>query len=215
MKKRKFLYFFTILLVRFFFKLLYRHQVYGIENYPKGGGIIASNHVSFLDPPCIAISCPEEIHFLAKESLFKSPFGKFLLAVHAHPIQKNAGNLRLIKQMCLLAAKGNKVLIFPEGTRSKDNTLLPIQSGIGLILSKSQSLIVPTYVHGTFGVWKLGKKFPKLWGKTAVVFGKPICWQEYAEMSQKEAKERIPIHLTQALKQLRKWYEGGRKGSPP
>ena len=214
MKKHNFLYFLTITLVRFFFKIFYRHRVYGIQNYPKGGGIIASNHVSFLDPPCVAISCPDPIHFLAKESLFKSYFGKYLKALHAHPIKKNSGNLALIRQVCLLAQKGNKILIFPEGTRSRDNVFLDIQGGVGLILSKSESCIVPTYVHGTFNVWKRGQKFPKLWGKTAIVFGQPIRWEDYADIGQKEAQQLVAVHLANALKNLRKWYEEGQIGTP-
>lgn len=215
MKKRRFFYGFVILVVKIFFKVCYRHKVYGLEHYPEGSTLIAPNHVSFLDPPCTAISCPGEIHFLARQSLFKSYFGKLITTLNSHPVQQNATNLQVMKDICTLLKKGCKVLMFPEGTRSRDNKLLEIKPGIGLLLSKSESTIVPTYVHGTFDIWKRGQKFPKLWGKTAVVFGSPICWDDYADMDKKEAQQLIANHLTQALNALRKWYESDRKGTPP
>lgn len=111
--------------------------------------------------------------------------------------------------------KGDKVLMFPEGTRSKDNVIREIKPGIGLLLSKSESTILPTYVHGTFEVWGRSRKLPKLWGKTAVVFGSPIAWKDYADLEKKEAQELIAAHLTRSLQALRKWYEEGKIGSPP
>ena len=59
------------------FKIFYRLKVYGLKNYIKGPALIVSNHISFLDPPLIAASCKDEIHFLAKESLFTIPFFKW------------------------------------------------------------------------------------------------------------------------------------------
>lgn len=215
MKKNSFLYWFVIYSVKLFFKIFYHHKVYGLKNYIPGSALIAANHVSFLDPPCIAVSCPGEIHFLARQTLFKSYFGKFIAAVNTHPVQKETTNLRVMKDICMMLKKGNKVLIFPEGTRSKDNRLQEIKPGIGLLLSKSQSAILPTYIHGTYEIWSRNKKYPKLWGKTAAVFGSPIFWSDYADMERKEAQELIALRLTQSLEELRKWYESGAEGNPP
>jgi len=215
MKKTSFLYSLVIFLVRTFFKVFYRHKVYGLDHYPKGSGLVAPNHVSFFDPPCVAVSCPGEIHFLARETLFKSFFGKLISALNAHPVKKNATNLQVMKDVCQLLKEGCKVLMFPEGTRSKDNNLLEIKPGIGLLLSKSESLIIPTYIHGTFDLWNRKRKFPKLWGKTAVVFGSPIRWDDFKDIDRKEAQVLVAEQLTNALKGLRKWYEEGHQGLPP
>ena len=94
MKKRRLLYGFVILVVGIFFKVFYRHKVYGLNHFPEGSALIAPNHVSFLDPPCVAISCPGEIHFLARQTLFRSFFGKFIRALNSHPVQQNATNLQ-------------------------------------------------------------------------------------------------------------------------
>lgn len=215
MKKPSFLYSSIICIVKTFFKIFYRHKVYGVEHYPEGSALVAPNHISFFDPPIVAISCPGEIHFLARQSLFKSYFGKLISALNAHPVKKNATNLQVMKDVCSLLKEGYKVLMFPEGTRSKDNKLREIKPGIGLLLSKSESVIVPTYIHGTFDVWSRARKTPKLWGKTAVVFGSPIRWEDYADMDRREAQQLIAEQLTKALKGLRRWYEEGHQGIPP
>jgi len=215
MKKPTLLYRFVIFTVKLIFKVLYRHRVCGLEHYPSGSALIAANHASFLDPPAIAISCPGEIHFLARQTLFKSHFGKLITALNSHPVQKEATNLRVMKDICVLLKEGKKVLMFPEGTRSKNNVLKEIKPGIGLLLSKSESAIVPTYVHGTFDIWNRDRKYPKLWGKTTVVFGTPIEWSDYVDMDRKEAQEHVAQRLTQSLGELRKWVESGAEGTPP
>ncbi|MDJ0651398.1 MAG: lysophospholipid acyltransferase family protein [Simkaniaceae bacterium] len=215
MKKPSFFYSVVIFFVRTFFKVFYRHKVYGLDHYPEGSGLIAPNHVSFFDPPCIAVSCPGEIHFLARETLFKSFFGKLILALNAHPVKQKATNLQVMKDVCQILNKGHKVLIFPEGARSRDNNLLEIKPGIGLLLSRSASLIIPTYVHGTFDIWNRKRKFPKLRGKTAVVFGSPIRWDDYKGSDRKKAQVLVAEQLTHAIKGLCKWYEEGHQGLPP
>lgn len=208
-------YFFVINLTRFIFKVFYRMRVYGLEHYCKGGAILAPNHVSYFDPPIVAAASPENIHFLARETLFRSWFGKMITALNSHPVQGNANNLKAIKTICGLLKKGYKVILFPEGTRSKDNTLGEIKPGIGMLVSRSETAIIPVYVHGTYKIWPRTSKFPRLFGRTAVVFGSPIRWEDYADMDKKEAQELIALRLTTALEELRKWYEAGAEGNPP
>ncbi|MEM8727387.1 MAG: (d)CMP kinase [Chlamydiota bacterium] len=214
-KRPSFLYASVIVFVKIFFKVFYRHKVYGLEHYPEGSGLVAPNHGSFFDPPCVAVSCPDEVHFLARETLFKSCFGKLISALNAHPVKKSATNLQVMKDVCQLLKERYKVLMFPEGTRSTDNDLLEIKPGIGLLLSSSRSLIIPTYIHGTFDIWNRKRRFPKLWGRTAVVFGSPIHWRDFKDIDRKKAHVLVAERLTNALKGLRKWYEEGHRGLPP
>ena len=102
MSLHKFSYWFVIYAVRIVFKLLYRLKVYGKQHYISVSALIAPNHVSFFDPPIIAASCPGEIHFLARQTLFKSWFGKMIRALNTHPIQKDAANLKVMKTITQL-----------------------------------------------------------------------------------------------------------------
>jgi len=213
--KQSIRYTFVMTIIRLIFKIFYHLRVYGREHYLKGGAILAPNHVSYLDPPIVAAASPKEIHFLARKTLFRSFFGRFIAALNSHPVQGHASNIKAIKTICVLLKKGYKVLLFPEGTRSKDNVLGEIKPGIGMLISRSETAIIPVYVHGTFHIWDRSRKWPRLFGRTAVVFGSPIYWEDYRDIGKKEAQNLIALRLTRALEELRKWYESGAKGTPP
>jgi 1-acyl-sn-glycerol-3-phosphate acyltransferase len=198
-----------------FAALFYRHKVYGKEHLLKGGGIIASNHCSFLDPPLIGSSCPNSIHYLARGSLYHFPaFGWLIRQLNTHPVHRGKGNLSSLKAAMELVQSGKKVLIFPEGSRSTDGTLHPGQLGIGMLVQKTQCRIFPVYIHGTYDAWNNRRKFPKLLGHTACVFGTPINFAKLPE-DKKEAQTLIVETIMTEIAQLRDWYLAGAKGSPP
>ncbi len=209
------LYRFIIFSFSIYFKLCYRYRVYGYQHYIPGSAIIAPNHVSFFDPPAVAIGCGEEIHFLARHTLFRSVLGYTIRRLNTHPVQHNVNNLQVMKTICQLLNEGKKVLVFPEGSRSADDTIQAIKPGIGMLLSRSQSAILPVYIDGTYEVWSRTRKLPKLFGKISVVFGSPILWEDYADMDKKEAQKLIAQRLTQSLDELRRWYREGAQGTPP
>ncbi len=213
--KKSLLYAIIIQMTRIIFKLFYHLRIYGIEHYIEGGAIIAPNHVSHLDAPIVAISCLDQIHFLARKSLFRPLFGRFIKALNTHPVQGHMSNLSSIKMVCRLLKEGYKILIFPEGTRSDKDKIGKIKPGIGMLIAKSQSVILPVYIHGTYHIWNRKRKIPRCFGKTAVIFGSPIYWKDYMNMDQKEAKQLVTSELNRSLGDLRKWYEKGAKGIPP
>lgn len=206
----------VLLSVRFLFRLFYRHKVYGLEHFPQGSAIIAANHTSFLDPPLVAISSPQEIHFLAKGSLFHAPFfGSFIRRLNAHPLKREATDMGAFKLVLKLLNEGKKVLVFPEGKRSATGELQPLQKGIAFFMTQAHASIVPTYAHGTHAIWERARRLPKLRGKTACVFGSPLTWQEFSHLDKREAQQAIMERLRTALLALKSWYDAGAKGSPP
>ncbi len=200
----------------FFVTLFYHHKVYGKEHVKPGGAMIASNHCSFLDPPIVGASCPDHIHFLARESLFHfKPFGWLLKNVNTHPVHQGKGNLSTLKMAMALVRSGKKVVIFPEGRRSPSGELLAGQLGIGMLVQRTQCRIIPAYIHGSFEAWNNKRKFPKLYGKTACVFGTPIEYVENENEDKKEAQGRIVGQIMSKICELKEWYLAGAEGSPP
>lgn len=196
------LYKIVLLAVKTFFKLFYRHKVYGLENFVSGCGIIAANHVSFYDPPLIAVSSPEEIHFLARKTLFDHQiFGAFIQKLNAHPVSGGAGDASVLRMILKLLKKGNKVLLFPEGTR-REGELGEIREGLGLLAYKSGCPIIPAYIFGADTAWPRSRKFPKLWGRTAVVFGKPIDPAAFSHLERREAQRAIAAAFAAAINEL-------------
>lgn len=205
----------VIFLLKIIFSLFYRYKTYGMRSY-KGGAIIASNHVSFLDPPLIGASWPEETHYLARASLFKSFFfGQLLKNLHAHPVEGSAQDLKSIKTACQLLDQEKKLVIFPEGIRSADGEMKPIKTGIAMLALRTKKPIIPTYIHGAFEIWPRFKKWPTWKGQLACVFGKPIFIESYLHLEKKAAQEKIAEDVKQAIENLRRWVENGAVGEIP
>lgn len=202
--------------VKIYVTLFYRHKVYGKHLIPQGGGIIAANHCSFLDPPLVGVSCPYEVHFLARETLFRLPLFAWLIRqLNTHPVRRGKGNIDTFKMALEFLQRGKKVVIFPEGKRSTDGTLHEGQLGVGMLVQRTRCRIIPVYIYGTFNTWGVHRKFPKLLGKTACVFGTPIEYQENLSGDRKEAQSAIVHQIMEKIAELREWYLAGAKGSPP
>lgn len=160
----------------------FNHEIYGEENIPKSGGVlIASNHVSFLDPPAVAGSAPRNCYSFARKTLFKTGFSGWVFRQFLTiPVDRDGGNdLGAIKTVLKRLKEGQAVLLFPEGTRSEDGKLQEAKRGAGMLAAMSQVPIVPTRVFGTFEAWNRHMKNPCAFRPTAVVYGKPIFPEEY------------------------------------
>ncbi len=175
----------------------------GIENVPEGPVIIAPNHVSFYDPPVIAAVIPEEVHFLARETLFNSPvLGRLLRNLNSYPVSGTHQDLTSFKILCKLLEEKKKVTLFPEGERSPDGTLQPIKSGIGMLAQRCQVPIVPAYIDGAYEVWSRNRRFPKFFGRITCTFGKPIYPSEFAHLPKKEAQAAMAQKVWEEINAL-------------
>lgn len=209
-------YFFVTRSFRLLFSLFYRLKVYGEKNIGPMGGIIASNHVSFLDPPILAATAKINVHFLARETLFRVPILKNLIRLlNAHPLKGGIGDLGVIKTVQRLILMQQKIIMFPEGSRSKDGELKPFKKGLANIVIRTGSTVYPVYIAGAYEIWKRTDLLPRLFGKVQVVYGKPIPASRYALLDKKEAQEALTLDLEKSLRDLKKWIEAGATGPIP
>lgn len=211
-----FLYRLTLLGMWIVCKLFYRLKIYGLEHFYPRGAILAANHTSFFDPPIVSISWPEVVHFLARKTLFRNRlFGGFIKRLNTHPVSGEPGDIQVMKTICSLLEEGYKVVLFPEGTRSPTGELQPPKPGIGLLVSRSKSAIIPVYIQGAYEVWGRDQKLPRLFGKIKIVFGSVITWDSVAGMDKKEAQLLLTQRLEAAWRDLKAWLEQGAVGIPP
>jgi len=165
------------------FKTIFRRKILGRKNFPKGGAIIASNHASYLDPPVVGSAAPQEMYYLARESLFQRFFlGWLYRKVSAIPIRTDAADMKSIKTILSILKQGKKILLFPEGTRTMDGELQKARRGIGYILCKAKVPVIPTYVHGTFEALPRHRHVPHF-PKIVVSFGKPMYFDDICSES--------------------------------
>ena len=206
----------TSLLLRGYFTLFYHYSVFGANEACPGKAIIAPNHASFLDPPLIGASWPEEIHYLARASLFRYRlWGWILKKLNAHPIQGNAQDIGSIRMICQLLNEGKKVVVFPEGERSATGELQAIKSGIAMLALRTNSPIIPVYISGAFEAWPRHSRLPKFGTAITCVFGKPIFSPQPEDKNKKRAQEELTQKIQTRLVALRQWVEAGAKGNPP
>lgn len=136
---------------------------------PKDGRyIIASNHISALDPINIAIGQRRCIRFMAKAELFKSPFISWVLTkLGAFPVDRGKGDWDSINNAKKMIDDGDAIGIFIEGTRSKTGELLRPKSGAVLIAHQMDCSIIPVSV-----TYRTKKKH--LFSRIYVTFGEPV-----------------------------------------
>lgn len=159
------------------FRLFYNVSVEGEENVPDTGCLIVSNHASFLDPPLIgAFITKEPIHYLARKSLFRPPImDKLLPLVNSVPVDQDRPDMAGTKKIISLLRAGEKVLIFPEGTRTEDGKLQPAQAGVGLVVAKAHVPVLHVYVEGTHKAWPPESKW-NFFLPLRVTVGKPVTF---------------------------------------
>jgi 1-acyl-sn-glycerol-3-phosphate acyltransferase len=177
---------------RALFKLYFRWRVFGAENVPQTGPVIlASNHASYLDPPLVGSALPRDINYLARESLFRFPgVGAILRSWNSVPVDRDGGGAKGLKMILDRLLKGGAIILFPEGTRTRDGKLQPARSGIGLTVIKSTAPVVPVRVFGTYEAYGRHMKIP-LPRRVIVRYGKPLLFEELRAEAQTCPKPRL------------------------
>ncbi len=168
-------------------------KIYGKENVPKKGAfILASNHVSYLDPPALACASPRVLHFMARHDLFKNwAFAALLRALNAFPVKRGGVAPGAFKEAIERLKDGQALLIFPEGRRSETGEIQAAQPGVGFLSIMADVPILPAYVKGTNEALPKGARFikPKL---ISVYFGKIIEPKNLKSLSEKrQAYEQL------------------------
>jgi glycerol-3-phosphate dehydrogenase (NAD(P)+) len=131
--------------------LWFRVSRAGREHIPRHGGVIlAANHRSFLDPFIVGICLRRPVYFVAKRELFDNRLiGWFLNCLGAFPVRRGESDEEAVATAMAVLARGDAVVIFPEGTRIREGGLGKPKRGVGRMALEAGVPIVPIAVHGT------------------------------------------------------------------
>ena len=156
-------------------KILFRFKAKGLEHIPKRGGfILASNHVSYLDPIAVGVACPRKLNYMAKKELFCTPLAsRFFSAINVFPVKRDSADLSALKEAMRRVRRGEPLVLFPEGSRRFDGASHEPYSGIGFLAAKLNVPVIPAFVKGTEKALPAGAKFIRL-TNISVCFGKQI-----------------------------------------
>ncbi len=170
----------------------FRCRIYHAERVPRTGPVIlASNHASHLDPPLVGIGLPRDIHYLARKTLFRfPPFGWVLRSINSVPVDRDGGGAAGLRAILDRLLDGQGIVLFPEGTRTRDGRLQPARSGIGLAVAKSNAPVVPVRVFGTFAAFGRHARWPRPC-PVAIKYGLPLEFRELREEAAHCSKARL------------------------
>ncbi|MDD4051522.1 MAG: lysophospholipid acyltransferase family protein [candidate division Zixibacteria bacterium] len=171
-----------------------------------GPVIVAANHQSYLDPPVVAVSISREVHFFAKEELFRIfGLGWLIATLNAIPVRRGVYDPRSIKRVLTALEQGGALVLFPEGTRGNGVEFLRPKPGIGLIASHAKVPIVPAYIRRTARSWKT------LWRRRIyVIFGEPITAEQVSRYpDDREGYQALADFVMERIGRLREAGEEG------
>ncbi len=151
--------------------------VEGRENVPKrGGAILVSNHLNNADPCIIPGALNRRVITMAKREMFKWPVISLLFRfIGAFPVDREGADLSAIREAQAVVHDGFLLLMFPEGTRSKDRQLHQGFAGTALIAYRTGAPIIPVAITGTEHLkWPALFFRPFIGPRVTITFGKPF-----------------------------------------
>ncbi len=181
------------------YKLFYNFHIEGVENIPQDKPLVmASNHRSYADPVILTMPMKLPVTYMAKEELFQKNklFAWFITMLGAFPVKRGAGDMKVIDDAVDILNSGKHLVIFPEGTRSKDGKVGKGKTGVALIAAKSGADVLPC------GIIFEGEKL-HFRSKLTLRFGKVIPAEEIAvdDTSPKTLKA-VKARIMDAIREL-------------
>ena len=181
--------------------LIWRTRAIGLENVPKKGPLLlAPNHFSQMDHFFAGVYLRRKVRFMAKSQIFGPPL---LTYVFKHggvfPVRRGHHDEEAFKTVFTILKRGEMLLVYAEGGRSRSGELGQVKPGIGRIALESGVPVVPVAIHGSASVrrWKR-LRFPKV----TVQFGEPLSFPVDAEPS----RERQLEAATEVFDKVRAMY---------
>lgn len=185
----------------------YRPKITGSDNVPRRGGVLlASNHMSFIDSFAIPLAAPRKVSFLAKSDYFTgSGVGgrmrrELFDSMGAIPVDRHSPSAAQDSLQAALEVleAGGAFGIYPEGTRSRDGRLYRGRTGVAWLALRAQVPVVPVGLVGTDKIQPVGKRFPTL-ARVEVHFGPAISPAAYAGMPQGRARRALTDDVMDAI----------------
>ena len=167
-----------------------------------GGVLLCCNHVSYLDPPLAGVAYKGPVHYLARKSLLSNPVSRWLFPrLHVVPIDQDNAGFAGLKTIIRVLKEGNRVLIFPEGSRSPDGKLQPAEPGTGLVVAKARVPVIPMRLFGAHEALPPGTAKFRM-NTVTVVIGEAMRFDREPPAEGKDAYQQISDRIMAAIAAL-------------
>ena len=183
--------------------LIYPYRLHGAKKVGKGACIYVGNHYHMFDIFYPARTTREGIHYTPKQILMEQPILGWWLRKVGIGVMRDGSDVRTLMQALRVLKNGEKVALFPEGTRNKEegDDFLPFRGGAAMLAIKTKTPIVPFVICNR----------PKVFRMTHVVFGEPFELTEYYDRKLTPADyEEADEKLKNCLYELRAEFRASR-----
>lgn len=188
---------FVAFLARPLLWMIYPTKILGKERFPQGGGLCVCNHFSAMDAnPILARLIKKKRHVMIKGEMFKNRLvGDFLRAMGGIPVKRGEADLAAVKEVMSALKKGEKVVIFPEGTRNTEGVdLLPLKNGVALMAVKTRSQVIPLAYYNKSGFFK----------KNYLLVGHAFTFEEYYDFPAHEIEDAATALMREKMLETRR-----------
>ena len=176
-----------------------RLRSYGAERVPKNGGVVlAINHFSWIDIPCVGFATPRPLYVLAKVEAHRVPgLGQFIRAFGTISVRRGESDRDAVRRMREVVHDGNALGVFVEGTRQRSGVPGHVQPGAAMVALQENAPVCCVAIHGS-QTWRLGNFAPvsMVWGAPLDLSGMPPGGRGYREAS---------LEIERELRRLWEW----------
>ena len=188
----------VVAVLRPVYAVIHPSKVTGLENIPEEGGcVVCANHLHWRDPVILAVKLHKRRYtFLGKAEAFKNPLVNLILGekgIGGIPIRRGESDLNAIRLALKAIADGEALAIFPQGTRSRDNTPTPMLTGTSMIALRAKVPVIPVYIDGPYRFFR----------RTDVRVGKPIDLTTFGRKVDAETLAAATAKIEEAVWGLR------------
>jgi len=192
-----------------------RLRSYGADRIPLSGGVVmAFNHFSWIDIPCVGWVCKRNLYYLAKVEAHGVPgLGQLIRSFGTLSVRRGESDREAVRQMREVVRDGHALGVYVEGTRQRSGVPGHVQPGAAMVALQEDVPVICAAIHGSQR-WKVGNFAPVsiAWGEPMRFEGLPRGGKGY-----REASQQIEDELHRLWTWLRDLHEAGRPRSavPP
>ena len=198
--KTRVIYLLTQLILRFYFAMILKIHIYGMENVPSHNvAILVANHRSTLDVFLLMSILKRKIYTFGKADFFEFfLLGWYLRALGGIPVKNEKYNRASLENACKILADNKLLLIFPEGRVYAGSSMLPFKYSFVKLALKHHVPIIPIAISGSDKALKLGHFFPRP-AEITIDINQPILLSAIPQKVSKKRNQIFAMHIQKMI----------------